>query len=408
MEIELEKLPQWYDQRANELLREFRGDARRLINALNEQAGAVRKAAVELGSVVDRSWGDQNTKDYGGRLSEKILKTLEPLKPPESFTYDQVRTFNEAVVLAIRDVFEASRRYIPRLTKEFKLQVALLDFSLRKLAGASKELDDVLKGRHAKARDVETLAGSIQDMIRQAGDAEKLSEEEARARSEIEALESNRSQLTKALNELKTHQHFAELEKLDVEIERVESDFARFLNPLNKPLRKLEKAVQGGYASLGEFNALLTEFLDDPLETVSVRAPETITAFLEKVERSIQDGKVTVEERKQRKALEAIKWARDGYLQNLRDEYAIVKANREETARLLKAGGLGEREQALASRASKIDNQARDLQVELTRLLQQKERALAALKEQRRRVEESVKKLTKSNVTIKIPGLSSL
>ena len=315
--------------------------------------------------------------------SRLFKKTGIASEKETSSNFHDAETFHEEAVQALNEIIMTVRRYVPKLHKLLRPEMTALNSSLMRLEKAVMELGTALDGSPGlKLESLQREVGAFQS--RQA-ELLKLRSEEGAEREALQASSGRENELQTAEHELLSSPEFVELTKYEEALRLKEEEIRQIIQPLIKPLLKLERAATVKQGPSIDVKAL-RDLIDSPVQTVVTGQRFASIQLLAVLEETLAAGKLEVEERKRRKAEEAIQAIKEGALDKERDDYVALQANVQETLRQLRSVGLIGKRDAL-------NRQLMDarLQIEAVKNRQ---------KELQRRIDDSTKTVLKMKTSI--------
>ena len=385
-EIPIQDLPQYCDSLGNQLMKEHEKRFGERIKGVKEAANGFSGATTRFSLGVKNAWGtlDKAASEYGMRLAHIIQETCQALsKKQVTSNFEGTERFHEESVEALNKIIITIRRYLPKLQRALKAELAALNSSLARLEHSIKALGKALDD--SPGLRIRSLQREIQLLVQRQEELTRLRTEESEARVALDEAAIRERNLLSEKERLTSLPEFLELKRYEDSLNLKQEEMRQLLQPLAKPFLKLERAValkQGPSVDERTLRALI----DSPEEAVGTGRTFDITEVLTSVEDMLSRGQLEIEERKRRKAEEAIRSIKDGAIDRLRDEYQALQVNLTETQRQLRAKGLLEKKE--------------NLDKQLAEELFQKASRLAQQKELQRRIDEITKTILKEKTTL--------
>ena len=385
-EVPIQDLAQFCDSLGRELMKEHEKRFGEKTKAVKEAANGFSNAATRFGLDVKNAWGtlDKSASEYGMRLSHTIQETSQDIlqkQVPSGF--DDSEKFHEEAVKALNKIIISIRRYLPKLRRALKAELAGLNSSLARFENSIKVLGKALDD--SPGLRIRSLRRDIQLLIQRQEELTRLKGEEGKAKKVLDESAARERGLLSKREDLVSLPEFLELKKYEDSLNLKEEEMKQLLQPLAKPLLKLERAVALKQGPSVDARTLRT-LIDSPEEAVATSRSFDIRELLRSVEEMLSRGELEIEERKRRKAEEAIKSIKDGAVERLREEYQALQVNLQETQRQLRARGLLERRD--------------DLDKQLTEERFQEEAGIAHQKDLRRRIDELTSMILKEKTSL--------
>ena len=200
-------------------------------------------------------------------------------------------------------------------------------------------------------------------------------------------------------HELLSSSDFVELGRYEEALRLKEDEIRQIIQPLVKPLLKLERAAEAKQGPSIDVKAL-RDLIDSPVETVVTGQRFASIQLLGVLEETLTAGKLEVPERKRRKAEEAIQAIKQGALDKERDEYVALQANIQETLRQLRSTGLVDKRDTLNRQLSETRSQIeaiKNRQKELQRRIDDSTKTVLKLKTS---IESQISEVSHKSVSI--------
>jgi DNA repair exonuclease SbcCD ATPase subunit len=344
------------------------------IRSVREASAGLNNAGARLAAGVKNAWGtmEKQASEYGMRLAQTIQENTQNLSREEAASsYHEAGIFHQDAVRTLNEIILTVRRYVPKLQRMLKPEMAALNSSLVRLERSVMDLGttlDASPGHKLESlhRDVETIQEKQRELLR-------LESEENAEQALIEASSSRQTEFESREHELLSSAEFLELGKYEESLKHKEDEIKQLLQPLTKPLLKLERLAATKQGPPVDVKTL-RDLINAPIETVMAGQRLANTQLLGLLEENLVSGKLEILDRKRRKVEEVIEAVKQGALDRARDEYLTLQANTQETLRQLKSKGL-------LDKRDELDQQLREArsQIELARTRQ---------KELRRRIDE--------------------
>jgi chromosome segregation ATPase len=399
-EIKLDELNDFYDALARALMKKHEKRFADKEKSLMEASSGLASAGARLETGVQNAWGsmEKHASEYAMRLAQILQENGQKLFQRETTTgFREAENFHEDAVRVLNEVIRTVRRYAPKLHKMLKPEMSMLDSSLVRLERSITDLGAALDESpgiklEALQRDVQAIGDKQSEFLR-------LRSEQDAERSLLEATSSREEELKSRERQLMSYPEFLELRKYEKSMELKEDEIKQLIQPLIKPLLKLERAVTTRQGPAIDVRSL-RDLVDSPVETVMAGQRFASMQVLSALEQALGAGQLEIVDRKRRKAEEAIQALKQGALDRTRDEYLALQANTQETLRQLKSKSLldqrDELNRELAETRSEIES-TKARQRELQRRIDEMEAAISKL---RTLIESHVGDISHEAVTI--------
>jgi hypothetical protein len=104
--------------------------------AVRDSSSTVEVAASKFEAAVRNSWGtmDKAASEYGIRMAQAIEETARQLSRQQTPTsYDSTEQFHAESIQALNKIIKTVRRYVPKLRRGLRVEIAALNGALGKL-----------------------------------------------------------------------------------------------------------------------------------------------------------------------------------------------------------------------------------------------------------------------------------
>lgn len=388
-QVKVDELNEFCDGLSHSLMKDHERRFSDRMRSVREASTGVSNAGARLGVSVKNAWGtmDKQAAEYGLRLAQILQETTQNLARKESSPrFHDAGIFHEDAIKALNEIILTVRRYVPKLHKIPKPEMATLNSSLNRLERAVIDLGTALEA--SPGYKLESLQREVQTIQEKQAELVRLRSEEDAERTALEIATAQEKEIQSGEQDLMSLPEFQELANYQESVQRKEDEIRQFLQPLIKPLLKLERAVAEKKGPAVDVKAL-RDLVDSPVETVITGQRYATTQLLKVLAETLDTGKLEVSlERKRRKTEEAIQSIQEGALDKARDDYLTLQANVQETLRQLKSKGLL--------------NKRDDLNQRLIETRSQIEAVRMRLKELQRRCDELDKTVTKLKTSLEM------
>jgi len=358
------------------------------IRAIRDAAGGLANAAGRFESGVKNAWGtmDKVATEYGSRLAQAIQQAAQQLNRAEPEPkFREAEKFHKDSVAALNEIVLTVRKYIPKLHKGLKSEMATLNTSLARLEVAVRSLGEALDD--SPGTKIESLQTDAERLLRKQEELAAARTEETQQAFSLEKASERQQELLKTREELISQGEFVELHGYEESLRSKEEKIKQFFQPVAKSLIKLEREAAAKRISSIDVRTL-QGLVESPVETLTTAQPYAITQVMDRLDEALSSRRLDVEERKRRKAQDTIQEIRNGTVDLLREDYLTIEANIQETLRLLRAKGLlGKRE---------------EIEQQLAQARSERESLEARHKDLQRRIDDTAKELVKQKKVIEI------
>lgn len=373
-EVRVEELAGFCESLSQDLMRSHEKRFGERLKVVREASLGLDNAAKRFASGVKNAWGtlDKTALEYGMRLAHNLEETAQDLSRKDTASnYQNTESYHETAVEALNRTITTVRKYVPKLRKGLKTEMAALNSSLAKLENSIKALGTALD--ESPGIKLQLLKREAELLVRRQDDLVRLRSEEQQESTSFEATSDRERELLSEKEALTSGPEFLELKRYEDSLKSKEDEIKQFLQPLAKPLLKLERVASAKKGSQIDLRTL-HNLLERPVETVATGQSFATIQLLDLLEQALQRGELDIEERKLRKAEDAIAKVRDGAIDRMREDYMALQANTQETLRQMRGTGLLERRDRLDGLLSETHTE--------------RERVLTRQRELQRRIDE--------------------
>jgi len=370
------------------------------IKATREAANSLDTVASRVGAAVRNAWGsmDPTASEYGMRMVETVREITQELSRTEATpTFADAEKFQGTSVESLNKIIKTVRRYIPKLHKGLRTEMAALNSALARLESSVRALGTAIDD--SPGSKVATIHREVQSLIEKHNELVRLRTEEKTAVVALEATLQREGELRNSEQKLTAQEDFIELERCENSLKEREDQIKQFFQPVTKPLVKLERiTLPRGNPPID--SKTVHSIVETPVETVSSGQSFAITQLFDRLDEALTQGKVGVEERRLRRAEETIKEVKNGAIERMREEYLTAQANVQEMLRQLKANGLLDQKEQLDRKIEEVNQEKENVTSRRDDFHRRIEDVSRSILRQKTALEEQIAKLTKKPVNI--------
>ena len=346
-DIPIDELSNSWESIAHDVMKEHEKRFADRIKTIRDAANALDNVAGRLGVAVRNAWGtmDAAASEYGMRMVESIRESTQELfQTQASPAFADAEKFHKASVDSLNKIIKTVRRYIPKLHRGLRTEMAALNSALGRLEASVVALGTALD--ESPGSKIEVIRREAQGLIEKHHELEILRTEAETAVTSLQTISQKENGLRNIEQKLISQEPFLELEHYENSLQRKEEEIKQFFQPVTKPLVKLERiALPRGSPPID--SKTVHGIVDAPVEIISSGQPFVITQLFERLDEALLQGKVEVEERRRRRAEETIKEVKNGAIGKMREEYLTAQANVQEMLRQLRGNGLLDQKEQL-------------------------------------------------------------
>jgi DNA repair exonuclease SbcCD ATPase subunit len=399
-EIKINELHDFYDALARDLMKKHEKRFADKTKAVTEASTGLGIAGARLEAGVQSAWGsmEKQASEYGMRLARTLQESAQNLSRKETTAgFRDAEHFHEDAVRALNEIIRTVRRYAPKLHRMLRPEMSALNSSLVRLEKSITDLGAALDD--SPGLKLESLQRDVQAVKDKRDELFRLRSEEDAERSLLEAASNRENEVKSKEQELMSHPEFLELGKYEKSLELKEDEIKQLIQPLVKPLLKLERAAAAKQGPTIDVKAL-RDLVDSPVETVMAGQRFASMQLLSTLEQALDGGRLEIVDRKRRKAEEAIQALKQGALDKARDECLALQANTQETLRQLKAKSLLDKRDELNCQLAETRSEIESIEGRLRELQRRIDDMGAAISKLRASIESHIGNISHESVTI--------
>lgn len=398
-EIPIAELGEYTTSLARDVMKDHEKRFADRIKSVREAASNLNSAATRFESAVRVAWGtlDKTTSEYGVRLAHLLEENSQLISKYETYSnYLDAEQFSEQSVQTLNKIILNVRKYVPKLHRSLRTELATLNSSLAKLENSVKALDLALD--QSPGARLEPLHREVHQIIQRQTDLLKKKAAEQNESSALQALSEEERKIENDREALMSGPEFQELAHYENAIELKAEEIRQFFQPLTKPLLKLERMASMKQISINV--GLLHNLLDNPAQTIIATQSFTLSDLLNRLEEQLNQHQLDVEEKRRRKADETIDAIRQGAIDKFREDYLALQANSQETIRQLKSKGLLHQRDALVELCSAKRLQIQDRSAKKRDLDREIDELSRAILKQKTAIESQISAIAHRTITI--------
>jgi hypothetical protein len=287
--------------------------------SLDEMRKAIENLADVSKMLLDNSGKEiekRNMKTYGraralNKLARMFLDRIKQIKVPEQVSYDSFNSFVQETQRAFLVTEVDVRNWFPRISPFFILDRRKFLTVFEKTKELLKELDNFLTREYVKTKTLEETFQLIDNLKALEDQLANFKEEKTKAEGEEALIEKETVETQQKMANLKSKGGISQLSQTATEIETLSIEVKHGLQHLQKPFIKLQSlTLHGGGSGLTpeELNKL-DQYLENAFEALATEEVNysLLRQILQKLTRSMTDGKLKLKPDKMRKAEQAIK-----------------------------------------------------------------------------------------------------
>ena len=399
MEIPVRNLGEKMRQIIADRERSYRGKFSSELKQVFRSVGSVEKAASNLREAVGRAWGtlSKPAEQHGTRLSEQVLDACRSLttRRPEP-SYDELRRFQEESIQTIRAIVKVYNKYVPSIIRTVKSESSTLEDSIATLSQNIAELGQALDS--SKLKELQLIAEDADQLIGTAQELSLKTDEIQQTKEAIRRLQDRGSALQDNLSTLGRDRTLKELDQIEQQARQKEAQILALLEPLLKPLRKIDRADDK--ALEGSSKVVVNKIVENPLASVLETPAGEMHQLLISVYELLESDELLLDQRRKRRAYEAIQVLQAGALDRFREDHGVLEANRREVLRQLKGSGLYDKWLSVRRQFDDLRIEINERQGRITELESQEARLRTSVLAGKERIESALQKVLGEQVSI--------
>jgi len=401
-EVGPDELLSVFESMAREAMKDHEKRFQERIRSVRDACSALDNAASRFEGAVRNAWGtmDKSASEYGIRMSQTIEESTRRLSRQQTTSsYEDTERFHRDSVDALNTIIKTVRRYVPKLRRGLRVELAALNVALGKLEGAVRSLGIALD--QSPGNKLDLVRKDITHLTQARHDLLKLKADEAESTRSLEANTAKERDALRVAEAFSSNEMFRELTRYEGSLAVKKEEIDQFLQPIIKPLTKLERSESSSRNQTVDL-ITLRGLVDRPVEAVVTGQSFALIQLLTQLDEALSQGRLEIEDRRRRKAEETIRQAKEGAIDKLREDYLTAQANVQETLRQLKTTGLLDKRNGIEQRRAVIRNEKEDLTSHALELRRRIESLTKTVVKQKESIEQLTKQVTGKDIEIRI------
>ncbi len=382
--LTIEHLEKWYKKRLADKSKDFVKQAERSYKTVESGLKEVQAIAENLKETSAEE--DEESEGIAARFAMKITEIVDNFDVKKTITYESTEALQTETERFIREVWGAGARWIGRMDKKHKAAIKSLDMYIKELSLEMKKLGKLLYD-FSWLKDIERIEGRIQSLRELTLARENFEERLRQNRLKIDSAKKEYSSAKQVYDQFRQSSNVAELLSLDEESERVSSILRMKLNPLKKQVKtylQTETGVRVGPAG----QKALADYFENPLAAITAESDgyPGLVEGLDGLRQALEDGKLALKDRLERRAIEEIEDIRNGSLHDLQNQAKAI----DEKRHAFTGSEVYERNTELASRLEEASKNLEYHKNDLLRIRDEITKQLGKIKESKTRIESDL------------------
>ena len=305
----------WLERETGSLLAPIHSKAQKLLKEMRkalESLSAVSKMLLEnSGKEIEK----RNMKTYGraralNKLAKLFVDRMRQIKIPEKVTYDSFHDFVQETQRAFLVTDVDIRNYFPHISPFFILDRRKFQVVFEKAKESLKELNNFLTKEYVKIKTLEDTFQLVEKLQTLEQQLTNFKEQKTKSESEEAQLSKTIAETRQKTDKLKAQGSLGQLNKIDNQIEALNSELKQRLQHLQKPFVKLQSLALHGEGSglTPEEISKLNQYIDKPFEAFTSEEPNhpLLNQILKKLSVLMTQDKLKLKPEKTRKAEQLI------------------------------------------------------------------------------------------------------
>ncbi|MFZ0965225.1 MAG: hypothetical protein WAN82_01170, partial [Candidatus Bathyarchaeia archaeon] len=257
----------------------------------------------------------RNMKTYGraralNKLARLFLDRMRQIKVPDQVSYDSFRAFVQETQKAFLVTDVDVRNWFPRVSPFFILDRRKFLTVFEKAKELLKDLNNFLTKEYVKTKTLEETFQLIDKLKTLEAQLPNLKKEKVKAEGEKALVEKEIAEAQQKMADLKRKGVMSQLTQINMETKKLSVEVKRNLRHLRKPFIKFQSlTLRSGGSGLTpeEFNKL-NQYAENPFEAFAREEADypLLRQILQKLDRSMSEGKLKLKSDRKRKAEQAI------------------------------------------------------------------------------------------------------
>jgi sugar-specific transcriptional regulator TrmB len=305
----------WLESETGSIFVPVHAKAQKLLGDLREwleSLADVNKALLDnSGKEIEK----RNMKTYRraraiNKLARLFVDRMRQIEVPDKVSYDGLHEFVQETQRALTVTEVDVRNWFPRVSPYFILDRRKFLVVFEKSKESLKTLSDFLTKEYVKTKTLEETFQLIDKLQALEDQLANLSGERKNVQGEKALAEKEMFEARQKMADLKSKGGISQLNQIGLEIEALNMEVKHGLRRLQKPFVKLQSLTLhgGGTGLTPEELKKLNHYLENPFEAFATEATgyPLLRQILQKLDRSMSEGKLKLKPDKTRKAKQAI------------------------------------------------------------------------------------------------------
>lgn len=305
----------WLERETGSLLAPIHSKAQKLLKEMRKALESLSEVSKMLLENSGKEIEKRNMKTYGraralNKLAKLFVDRMRQIKIPEKVTYDSFHDFVQETQRAFLVTDVDIRNYFPHISPFFILDRRKFQVVFEKAKGSLKELNNFLTKEYVKIKTLEDTFQLVEKLQTLEQQLTNFKEQKTKSESEEAQLSKTIAETRQKTDKLKAQGSLGQLNKIDNQIEALNSELKQRLQHLQKPFVKLQSLALHGEGSglTPEEISKLNQYVDKPFEAFTSEEPNhpLLNQILKKLSVLMTQDKLKLKPEKTRKAEQLI------------------------------------------------------------------------------------------------------
>jgi hypothetical protein len=305
----------WLEHETGSLFIPIHTRAQKLVDEMRKSLETLLDVSKMLLDNSTKEIDKRNMKTYGraralNKLARIFVERIRQIRLPENVTYDTFDAFVEETQKAFFVTEVDVRNFFPRVSPFFILDRRKFQTVFEKAKDILKELSNFLTKEYVKTKTLEETFQLIDKLRSLEQQLAGLREQKMNAENMKTQVEKEIAETLQKMADLKNKGSLGQLGQASTEIDALSSEVRHSLQHLQKPFVKLQSLATHGEGSgltPEELNKL-NQYVEDSFKAFATEEPNhpLLRQILQKLNRSMSEGKLKLKPEKTRKAEQVI------------------------------------------------------------------------------------------------------
>ena len=305
----------WLERETGSLLAPIHSKAQKLLKEMRKALESLSEVSKMLLENSGKEIEKRNMKTYGraralNKLAKLFVDRTRQIKIPEKVTYDSFHDFVQETQRAFLVTDVDIRNYFPHISPFFILDRRKFQVVFEKAKESLKELNTFLTKEYVKIKTLEDTFQLVEKLQTLEQQLTNFKEQKTKSESEEAQLSKTIAETRQKTDKLKAQGSLGQLNKIDNQIEALNSELKQRLQHLQKPFVKLQSLALHGEGSglTPEEISKLNQYIDKPFEAFTSEEPNhpLLNQILKKLSVLMTQDKLKLKPEKTRKAEQLI------------------------------------------------------------------------------------------------------